>query len=134
MTLTSRSLIGVLMVKHKISDQYLTSGKVSTRSINGFKRYRLLKTLTKNFNVLCNANADTDALVTAIALLVLSYRQTKNEKKDNKQCLLDTPHTHTNPLPRTVMVHKENYYQEHKGYTSWLTLKSSYLTKKMFLA
>ena len=47
-TLTTRSLMWVKMVQHKTSDQYLTSGKVSTRSIHGFKRYRLLKTLTKN--------------------------------------------------------------------------------------
>ena len=55
----------VMMVQHKTSDQYLTSGKVSTRSIYGFKRYRLLKTLTKNFNILSNADADADAVVTA---------------------------------------------------------------------
>ena len=67
----------VVMVQHKISDQYLTSGKVSTRSIRGFKRYRLLKTLTKNFNILCNANANADAVVTVIALPVLSYRRAK---------------------------------------------------------
>ena len=69
----------VVMVKHKTSDQYLTSGKVSTRSIQGLTRYMLLKTLTKNFNSLSNANADAnadaDALVTAIALPVLSYRR-----------------------------------------------------------
>ena len=69
----------VVMVQHKTSDQYLTSGKVSTRSIHGFKRYRLLKTLTKNFNILSNADADAnaDAVVTAIALPVLSYRRAK---------------------------------------------------------
>ena len=71
------------MVQHKTSDQYLTSGKVSTRSIQGFKKYRLLKTLTKNFNSLSNANADAnadpnaDAVVTAIAVPVLSYRRAK---------------------------------------------------------
>ena len=53
----------VVMVQHKTSDQYLTSGKVPTGSIHGFRRYRLLKT----FNILSNANAD--AMVTAIALL-----------------------------------------------------------------
>ena len=72
----------VVMVQHKTSDQYLTSGKVSTRSIHRFKRYRLLKTLTKNFNILSNADADgdadADAVVTAIALPVLMYRRTKN--------------------------------------------------------
>ena len=76
----------VVMVQHKTSDQYLTSGKVSTTSIHGFKRYRLLKTLTKNFNILSNADADVetdansnaDAVVTAIALTVLSYRRAKN--------------------------------------------------------
>ena len=67
----------VKMVQHKTSDQYLISGKVSTRSIHGFKRHRFLKILTKRFNILCNANADADAdaVVTAIALPVLSYRQ-----------------------------------------------------------
>ena len=59
----------VVMVQHKTSDHYLTSGKVSTRSINGFKRYRLLKTLTKNFNILSNADADVDADVDADAVV-----------------------------------------------------------------
>ena len=73
----------VMMVQHKTSDQYLTSGKVSTSSIHGFKRYRLVKTLTKSFNILSNADVDADAdadasayadaMVTAIALPVLSY-------------------------------------------------------------
>ena len=75
-----------MMVQHKTSDQYLTSGKVSTRSIHRFNRYRLLKTLTKNFNILSNADADVDgdadvdadAVVTAIALPVLTYRRAKN--------------------------------------------------------
>ena len=61
------------MVQHKISDQYLTSGKVSTRSTHWFKKYRLLENLTKNFNILSNA----DAVVTAIALPVLTYRRAK---------------------------------------------------------
>ena len=65
----------ITMVQHKTSDQYLTSGKVSTRPIDRFKRYRLLKTLTKNFNILSNADAEANAMVTAIALPVLSYRQ-----------------------------------------------------------
>ena len=73
----------VMMVQHKTSDQYLTSGKVSTRSIHRFKRYRLLKTLTKNLNILSNADADGDAevVVTAIALPVLNYRRAKNAHK-----------------------------------------------------
>ena len=59
------------------------SGKVPTRSIHGFWRYRLLKTLTKNFHILSNAasaatDVDADAVVTAIALPVLSYRRAKN--------------------------------------------------------
>ena len=84
MTLTSSSLMWVVMVQHKTSDQYLTSGKVSTRSIQGFKRYRLLKTLTKNFNILSNTYTDVDAdmdavaVVTAIALPVLTYRRANN--------------------------------------------------------
>ena len=96
-TLISRSSIWVVVVQHKTSDQYLTSGKVSTRSIQRFKRYRLLKTLPKNFNSLSNAGADAnvdvdagadgdayadaDAVVTAIALSVLTYRRTKKESK-----------------------------------------------------
>ena len=68
MTLTSWSVMWVVMVQHKTSDQYLTSGKVPTRFINGFKRYGLIRTLTKNFNILSNADANTDAMVTAIAL------------------------------------------------------------------
>ena len=69
------------MVQHKTSDKYLLTCKVSTRSIHNFKRYRLIKTLTKNFNILSNvdANANADAGVTAIALPVLSYRQAKND-------------------------------------------------------
>ena len=71
----------VMIVQHRTSDQYLTSGKVSTRSIHRFKRYRLLKTLTKNFNILSNADADAeadaDAVVTAIALPVLTYKRAK---------------------------------------------------------
>ena len=46
------------------------------------------------------------------------------KKKDNKQCLLDTP--------RTVMVNKENYYREYKGHTKWLSLISSHLAKNNF--
>ena len=82
MTLTSRSPMWVMMVQHKTSDQYLTSGKVSIRSIHRFKRYRLLKTLTKNFNILSNA----DAVVTAIALPVLMYRRAKKQR--SKQNIL----------------------------------------------
>ena len=67
----------VVMVQHKTSDQYLTSGKVSTRFIHGLRRYRLLKTLTEKFNIL--SNADADAMVTAIALPVLSYRRAKKK-------------------------------------------------------
>ena len=85
----------IMIVQNKTSDQYLTSGKVSTRSIHGFKRYRLLKTLTKNFNILsradadadanADADADADAVVTVIALPALSYRRANNEKisRDN---------------------------------------------------
>ena len=83
----------VVMILHKTSDQYLTSGKVSTRSIHRFKRYRLLKTLTKNFNILSNmdvdAYKDADTMVTAKALPVLSYRRAKNERAS-----LETPFSH----------------------------------------
>ena len=59
-----------MIVENKTSDQYLTTGKVSTRSIMKLWRYRLLKTLTKNFNLKTNAHADkdADAGVMAIAL------------------------------------------------------------------
>ena len=77
--LISRLPMWVMMVQHKTSDQYLTSGKVSTRSIHRFKRHRLLKSLTRNFNIFNNANADADAdaVVTAIALPVFTYSQAK---------------------------------------------------------
>ena len=68
----------VVMVQYKTSDQYVTSGKVSTSSIHGFNRYRLVKTLTKNINIFSNADVDADAngdaMVTAIALPVFLYR------------------------------------------------------------
>ena len=41
--------VGVGMEQRKILDQYRTSGIVSTRSIQRFKRYPILKTF--NFNV-----------------------------------------------------------------------------------
>ena len=77
----------VVMIQHKTSDQYLTSDKVSTRSIHRFKRYRLLKTLIKNFNILSNADADAnaDAVVTAIALPVLMYRRANKAQKGSNQ-------------------------------------------------
>ena len=40
------------MILRKTSDQYLATCKVSTRSINMVKRYRL----TKNFNRKCDAD------------------------------------------------------------------------------
>ena len=53
-----------------------------------FKRYSHIKTLTKNFNILsnadANANANADAGVIAIALPVLSYRRA------NKTTLMET--------------------------------------------
>ena len=51
LTMTSRSLRWVGMEQHETSDQFLTTDKVSTRSINMFKRYNLTKTLTKIFNI-----------------------------------------------------------------------------------
>ena len=77
------------MVQHKTSDQYLTSGKVSTWSIHRFKRYSLLKTLTKNFNIFSNANANADAdTVTASALDVLLYRRAKETGYSYLDCFL----------------------------------------------
>ena len=48
-TLTTRSVRswGVGMEQRKILDQYLTSGIVSTRSIQTFKRYSILKTFNQ---------------------------------------------------------------------------------------
>ena len=65
------------MVQHKTSDQCLTSGKISTRSIQSFRRYRLFKTLTKNFKILSNVDVDGVAVVTDIAQTVLSYGRAK---------------------------------------------------------
>ena len=51
-------------------------------------------------------------------------KKTWNEKKkDNKQCLSDT---------HTVMVNIENYYQEYKGHTKWLSLISSHFAINNF--
>ena len=36
--------------------------------------------------------------------------------------------------PRTVMVNKENYYQEYKGHTKWLSLVSSHFAKNISFA
>ena len=69
MTLTQRLRRLVMMVEHKSSDKYLTTGKVSTRSIVKLRRYRLLKTFIKNFN----------ARVTAIALPVLRTGELKEQ-------------------------------------------------------
>ena len=33
---------------------------------------------------------------------------------------------------RTVIVNKENYYQQYKGHTKWLSLISSYFAKNIF--
>ena len=57
---------GFSMVQHKTLDQYLPSWQILTRSIQRFRRYRLMKTLT-----FCNANVNKDAL----ALSIHSYRQ-----------------------------------------------------------
>ena len=72
------------MVQHKTSDQYLTSGKVSTRFIQRFMRYRLLKTLTKTLTFF---NANGDVVVTAIALPVLSYRRANKAYTDQNLLL-----------------------------------------------
>ena len=48
------------------------------------------------------------------------------EKKDNKQCLFDTP--------CKVMVNKKkNYNQEYKGHAKWLSLISSHFANKIIL-
>ena len=53
----------VIMVQHRTSDQYLISGQVWIASIQRFRKYSILKTLT-----------NAEAMVTAIALSVLLYR------------------------------------------------------------
>ena len=63
------------MVQHRTSNQYLTSGKVQTRSIKRLRRNRLLKTLKL---ILWDGNVNADTMVSDIALSVLSYRLAKN--------------------------------------------------------
>ena len=65
------------MVWHETLDQYLQSWQVLTRSIQRFRRYRLLKTLTKNLKFCyADAKANTNTMVSAIALP--SYRWANN--------------------------------------------------------
>ena len=78
----------------------------------------------------CHADTDTDGIPTKNQYVTLplggdnnTTRKSKNEKY-NEQCLLDNPHT--------VMINKENYYQEYKGHTKWLSLISSYFDKNNF--
>ena len=91
------------MVRHKTSGQYLTSGKVSTRSIHGFKRYRLLKALIKTFNILSNA----DAVVTAIALPVLSYRRAKRTENKHENNVHGKPQTETTRIKTQSHTHQK---------------------------
>ena len=97
----------VMMEQHKTSDQYLTSGKVSTKFIHGFKRYRLLKTLTKNFYILSNADAYANAVVTAIALRVLSYRQANKETTCKNTLMQHTRSNYCETLWVCVLISKE---------------------------
>ena len=68
----------VMMVQDKISDQYLTSGKVSTRSIHRLE-IQAFKNFNQKLNILSkadtDADGDADTMVTAITLPVLTYRQ-----------------------------------------------------------
>ena len=50
-TLTSRLVRGLGFCSTKYFNRYVISGKVSTRANQSFRRYRLLKTLTKMFNL-----------------------------------------------------------------------------------
>ena len=43
------------------------------------------------FYILSNANADVDAMVTAIALPVLSYRRAKKDRIESNQEKVETP-------------------------------------------
>ena len=76
----------VKMVQHKTSDQSeakyqldLSRGSGDISFYQRFRRYKLLKALTKNF--FSNADTDINAEVTAIALSVLSYRRANKKKK-----------------------------------------------------
>ena len=51
------------------------------------------------------------------------FNLNRMKTKDHKQCLLD--------IPGTVMVNKENYCREYKGYTNWLSLISSHFAKNV---
>ena len=59
------------MVQHKTLDQYLhvTSDKVSTSYIKCFRRYRLLKTLTKNFIVKSLSMTLTSRSLTGVGMV-----------------------------------------------------------------
>ena len=63
----------VWMEEHGPSDQYPTSAQVWATTIQRFRNYSLLKTLTKIVT-----NADNTTTLAAIALLVFSYQQSKN--------------------------------------------------------
>ena len=60
-----------------------------------------------------------EAVATASTLVIMI----QDDKKDNKQCLLDPP--------GIVMVNTENY-KENKGFTKWFSSKSSHFAKNIF--
>ena len=97
----------VVMVQHKTLDQYLTSGKVSTRFVHGLKRYRFLKTFTKNFNILSNADANADVVVTAITVRVLSYRRAIKEMNCKNILMQHTRSNYCETLWVFVLISKE---------------------------
>ena len=80
------------------SQNTCTCGEIVLKTYFHFSHYKSMETLS------CHSNESTWA--------------TAMQKKNNKQCLSDTPHT--------VMVNKENYYREYKSHTKWLSLISSH--------
>ena len=72
-----------------------------------------------------HARFDTPAIIAAEKQMFMPGSTCNyNERKDNKQCLLDAP--------GRVTVNKENYYREYKGHTKWLSLISSHFAKDIF--
>ena len=62
-------------------------------------------------------------------LLIIPYQLTKFQAPSSmKKRTISNAYQ----IPPVVMVNEENKYQEYKGHSKWLSLKSSYLTQKKF--
>ena len=65
-----------------------------------------------------------------VTLQVIKWK--KKKTTSNAMLMRSLPTTHH---PRRVMVNKENYYQEYKGHTKWLSLiSSSYRQRRLWSA